>query len=103
LGNLTSTPTALTSQKSWSEPLYRSKFDTLLDRAYTEGRARVLAVSSTPSRNCITALPYTTLGLHLGNDEARIAVGLRIGAELVLPHQCIFGSEVKTDGHHGLS
>jgi len=103
LSDLTSAPTALTSQKSWSEPLYRSKFDTLLQGADTEGCARLLAVSSYPSGTWINALPSTALGLRLGNDEARIAVGLRVGAELVHPHQCICGSAVKTIGYHGLS
>src|SRR5688572_29102730 len=44
-----------------------------------------------------------SLGLRLGNDELRIAVGLRLGCPLVRPHKCLCGTEVDELGHHGLS
>src|SRR5688572_846688 len=44
-----------------------------------------------------------SLGLRLGNDELRIAVGLRLACPLVRPHKCICGTEVDELGYHGLS
>src|SRR5688572_4029237 len=44
-----------------------------------------------------------SLGLRLGNDELRIAVGMRLGCPLDRPHKCICGTEVDELGHHGLS
>src|SRR5271170_3761226 len=43
------------------------------------------------------------LGLRLGNEELRIAVGLRLGAPLVRAHRCVCRAEVGQDGHHGLA
>ena len=60
--------------------------------------------SLTPgSGSWLQALPSNNLGLRLGNNELRIAVGLRIGAPLVRPHQCVCGEEVESNGHHGLA
>ena len=75
----------------------------LLLRAYPINQARLLASLSPGSGSCLQALPCTNLGLRLGNNELRIAVGLRIGAPLVRPHQCVCGSEVESNGHHGLA
>jgi len=63
-------PTVNTSQKSWSEPLYKATFNTLLEGAETRKQARLLAVNSNPFDTSIHAMPSTALGLRLGNDEA---------------------------------
>ena len=66
-------------------------------------RARLLA-STAPSSGCwLHAFPCANLGLLLGNDELRIALGLRLGAPLVRVHDCVCGTEVDPSGHHGLS
>ena len=49
------------------------------------------------------ALPNRNLGLALGNNELRVAAGLRVGAPLVRCHTCVCGTEVDTLAHHGLS
>ena len=64
-------------------------------------RARLLASSAPSSGAWLHALPCANLGLRLGNDELRIAVGLRLGCPLVRPHKCICGTEVDELGHHG--
>ena len=66
-------------------------------------RARLLASSSESSGSWLHALPCVNLGLRLGNDEIRIAMGLRLGTPLVRAHRCVCGAEVDQLGHHGLS
>ena len=68
-----------------------------------ERKARFQAVGTAPSESWIHALPSSNLGRQLGNDETRIAIGLRMGFLLVLMHQCACGSQVLPNGHHGLS
>src|SRR5207245_2121317 len=48
-------------------------------------------------------VPSAALGLNLDNSALRVAVGLRLGVPLVLPHQCACGATVDTLGHHGLT
>jgi len=43
------------------------------------------------------------LGLNLNNNALRIAIGLRLGVPLVMPHQCPCGAAVNKLGHHGLA
>ena len=63
----------------------------------------MLASTSKGSGQWLHALPSSALGLRLTDEETRIAVGLRVGADLVFPHKCICGSQVLSNGHHGLS
>ena len=52
----------------------------------------------------LSALPKSSLGLHMENEVVRIAVGLRLGASLCNPHQCIHcQAEVDQVGAHGLA
>jgi hypothetical protein len=51
----------------------------------------------------LKALPISAIGLKLNNDAVRIAVGLRIGANLCEPHVCQCGAAVDARGTHGLS
>jgi len=67
------------------------------------GRARLLARSSTSLGSWLNAFPSPNLSLCLGNEELCLAVGLRLGAPLVLKHLCVCGSPASIDGSHGLS
>ena len=62
--------------------------------------SRVLAASAPHSGDWLFAIPSANCGLFLENEELRIAVGLRIGAPVCLPHDCIFGGKVDALGHH---
>ena len=51
----------------------------------------------------LNAIPSVPLGLNLDNNALRIAIGLRLGVPLVMPHQCPCGAAVDKLGHHGLA
>ena len=90
-------------QRVWDDVVCSARADALLQRAGIVDRARLLT-TLTGSGSWINALPCANLGLLLGKDELRIAVGLRVGAPLVRVHDCVdCGAEVKQDGHHGLA
>ncbi len=90
-------------QRKWDDGVCSAKADSLLQRADKVNRARLLASVAPGSGSWLSALPSANLGLRLGNQELRIAVGLRVGAPLVRPHRCVCGAEVTQDGHHGLA
>jgi len=62
--------------------------------------ASFLAASSPHSGDWLFALPITSCGLRLDDEAVRIAVGLRLGLPLCVPHQCRCGSQVDACGQH---
>ena len=75
----------------------------LLLQADPVNRARLLTSLALGSGAWLQAIPSSNLGLRLGNNELRVAVGLRLGVPLVRPHRCVCGSEGDSSGHHGLA
>ena len=67
-------------------------------------RARLLAASCHESGAWLYALPLSNLGLCLDDESVRIAVGLRLGTPLCVPHHCQrCGQSIDPLGRHGLS
>ena len=66
-------------------------------------KARLLAVSSPHSGDWLNAPPITAIGLRMSNEAIRVATGLRLGANLCVPHTCRCGAPVTARGSHGLS
>ncbi|XP_063386119.1 uncharacterized protein LOC134672146 [Cydia fagiglandana] len=66
-------------------------------------KARILAVSERESGSWLHALPSSNFGTLLDNNTLRLAVGLRLGSNIVSPHRCPCGTFVDSLGHHGLS
>ena len=92
-------------QKSWDQPRVQFQQEFLLSNCNDpQSRARLLAASIKESGAWLNAMPVSSLGLRLSNDELHIAVGLRLGAPLCQPHKCNFcSSEVDQLATHGLS
>ena len=66
-------------------------------------KARILAVSAPHAGDWLHAIPLANCGLLLENEELRIAVSIRIGAPVCLPHECVCGSMVDKLGLHFFS
>ena len=66
-------------------------------------RARILAVSAPHSGDWLHATPSANCGLFLENEELRVAVCVRIGATICVPHDCSCGTKVDAQGLHGFS
>ena len=65
--------------------------------------ARLAAVSAPHSGDWLHALPIASCGLKLDNEAIRVAVGLRLGVDLCISHNCPCGLLVDTKGSHSLS
>ena len=97
--------TASLCQKAWDPPLIQGTYDALMMAASNPStRDRLLAVASKEAGAWLTALPISSLGLCMDDEVVRIAVGLRLGVALCVPHCCQHcGSDVDEMGTHGLS
>jgi len=87
-------------QRNWDLPVAETTFNRLLNQG---DKARLLAVSADHSSDWLHAIPISSCGLRLEDEAIRVAVGLRLGCNLCLPHKCPCGTEVEDNGRHGLS
>ena len=90
-------------QRKWDKPVCQKAAFQLRVGADCGPTGRLLAPCSTSSGVWLNAIPSASLGLNLDDNALRVAVGLRLGIPLVLPHHCICGMEVTKLGHHGLA
>jgi len=65
-------------------------------------RAKFLAAASPHSGDWLLALHITACGLRLSDEAVRVAVALRLGCSVCVPHSCRCGSLVDAQGLHGL-
>ena len=92
-----------TRQAAWNRPIVHHIFDTILDRCADETlQSCLLGADTSESGAWLHAPPVSSLGLHMSNEAVRIyiAVGLRVGAPLRLPHNWNCSEDVDVTGHH---
>lgn len=91
-------------QKVWdvgiSDKIYDDLFNAAADPA---SKARLLAVATKESGAWLSVIPIPQLGTKLDDATIRIAIGLRLGANIVESHRCVCGAMVDATGAHGLS
>ena len=90
-------------QKTWSHPLLRQQSESLSSSADDRTRARLSACKVQGSGDWLHALPSSSLGLRLNNDQLRIAATIRLGAPVSIDHTCArCGSLSDGFGYHAL-
>ena len=90
-------------QSSWDYPIVlsdRRKVEESLSSPFQ--RASFLAATAPHSGDWMYALPISSCGLRLDDEAVRVAVGLRLGLDLCVPHQCRCGLPVDARGLHSL-
>ena len=92
-------------QKAWDKPRVQSRWDSLFSNCVDpQARARLMAAQTKESGEWLNALPVSSLGLHISDDSLHIAICLRLGTPLCLPHKCtLCGMDVDRLVTHGLS
>jgi len=65
--------------------------------------ASFLAAVSPHSGDWLYALPITSCGLRLNDEPTRVAVSLRLGINVCVPHTCGCGTEVEASGLHAFT
>ena len=90
-------------QKVWDYPLADCQRDTLLSAANQFERARLLSAATAESGAWMEALPSASIGTQMDNNTIRIAIALRVGADVCAEHQCKCGSLADSKGYHSLT
>ena len=91
-------------QSRWDKPLLQrssSELFTILAEKFDQARWR--AVTTEHAGDWLYTLPITSCGLKMSDEAVRVAVGLRLGANICEPHTCSCGAAVTARGEHGLS
>ena len=94
---------AISLQRAWDSPIANHHRDLLLLEANQFSRARLLSAATSESSAWLHALPSATLGTHLDNQTIRIAVALRVGANVCSEHRCKCGVLADSKGYHSLT
>ena len=93
-----------TVQRVWDKPLVKAQEAKVSVAAPDQAsKARLIAAAAPHSGAFLHARPCASLGTRLDNSSLRIAVALRLGAPVCLPHTCVCGTTVDDTGRHGLS
>jgi len=62
--------------------------------------ATFLAATAAHSGDWLNALPITSCGVRLDDEAVRVAVALRLGLGVCVPHSCSCGENVDAWGQH---
>ena len=95
----------LGSQRKWDDLLCEVALNDLLVDADQWDHCRLLAAKSAHSATWSKAVPIPVLRNFLGAEELRVAVALRVGANISGAPTCLCKCSVRMDakGYHGLS
>ena len=66
-------------------------------------KARLLATVQKQSGAWLSTLPVSLFGTLLDSESFRVAIALRVGADVCIPHSCRWGGRMDSRGLHGLS
>ena len=91
------------SQRAWDSTLAEKSRSSLLSSANQRDRVRLLSAAAPGSGSWLHAVPSANLGTLLDSETLRIAVALRVGADVCQPHQCRCGARADSKGHHALT
>ena len=80
-------------QKAWDLPIVKKNWDNMLLEADQVSRDRLMATAQKESGAWLNALPVLSLGTLLDPESFRVAIALRVGAGVCIPHSCRCGWE----------
>ena len=91
------------TQKNWTQPVYVKTAQDLISKT-DDNRSKVFNIHQGKfGSQWLNVVPCKNLGLKLDDQQLRISIGLRLGANICVAHLCHCGKRVERDGLHGLS
>ena len=90
-------------QKAWDTIIAKATQESLLNDANQLARARLLAAARPESGLWLHAIPCPRMGTHLSPDTLKVAIALRVGAQVCYPLICACGSPIDAGGLHALA
>ena len=89
--------------ENWTQPVFVKTAQDLISRM-DDKRSKVFnALQGEFGSQWLNVVPCKNLGLKLHDQQLRISIGLRLGANICVAHTCHCGKRVERDGLHGLS
>ena len=96
-------PTEPARQRSWDKLIIGRTYQSLIQGSTSiANQARLTAVVGPCAGAWLEATPIAALGTRLDDEAVRIAISLRLGCTVVVPHTCKCATAVLQDGLHGL-
>ena len=91
------------TQKNWTQPVFVKTAQDLISRM-DDKRSKIFnAHQGKFGSQWLNVVSCKNLGLKLDDQQLRISIGLRLGANICVAHTCHCGERVERDGLHGLS
>ena len=88
-------------QSQWLEPITaKAKCKIMSDLSSARQLDSIRAAEAPHSGDWLTTLSISSCGLRLEDDAVRVAVALRLGLDVCLPHSCRCGDPVDCFGSH---
>ena len=91
------------TQKNWTQPVFVKTAQDLISRMDDKSSKVSNTHQGKFGSQWLNVVPCKNLGLKLDNQQLRISIGLRIGANICVAHTCHCGKRVERDGFHSLS
>ena len=91
------------AQKNWTQPVYVRTAQDLIFRMDDKCLKVFTAHQGKFGSQWLNVVPCENLGLKLADQQLRISIGLRLGANIFVAHTFHCGKRVERDGLHGLS
>ena len=90
------------TQKNWTQSVYVKTAQDLISRM-DDKRSKVFNAQGKIGSQWLNVVPCKNLGLKVDDQQLRISVDLRLGANICVALTCHCGKRVERDGVHGLS
>ena len=86
------------TQKNWTQPVFVKTAQDLISRL-NDKRSKVFNAHQVKfGSQWLNVVPCKNLGLKLDDQQLRISIGLRLGANIRVGHTCHCGKRVERDG-----
>ena len=91
------------TQKNWTQPVFVKIAQDVISRMDDKCSKIFNAHQGKFGSQWLNVVPCKNLGLELDDQQLRISIGLRLGANICVANSCHCGKRVERDGLHGLS
>ena len=91
------------TQKNWTQPVYVKTSQDLISRMDDNCSKVFNAHQGKFGSQWLNVVPCKNLSLKLDDQQLRISIGLRLGANICVAHTCHCGKRVERDSLHSLS
>ena len=90
-------------KKAWDLPSVKKNWYNMLLEADQVSTPRLMATAQKERKTWLNALPLSSLRILLDPEIFRVAIALRVGTDVCIPHSCRCGGRMGRGGLHGLS